>query len=284
MNKNDAVKKKTDDEWISALYTEGMTDQQKYDKLCTLFFMIHNSGYRDSMASDLSSGNPSSQALWWEEVCEHEYAIEKECERLQDRLECYEGETDEEGLPHGKGTKYHLDGSRYEGEWNHGKKDGFGIEYTTDGTKRYEGGWKNNNRCGYGVLFDIYTNIRYEGFFEDRSSHDQYSLSREKKIVITCPGGEVVEGPLDNGRYRFTYPNGDILECEEFLLPTQSSGPCPPALGKGIYRYADGGILVGRWAYGKPGNDDCVYTYPDGKKEIWKHKFGELRERIPFDE
>jgi len=276
--------KKTSEEWIAALFKEDMTDRQKYDKLCNLYFMVNNSGYCDSMASDLSSGNPSPQALWWEEVYDHRYAIERECERFKNLLEKYEGETDEEGLPHGKGIKYYLEGGRYEGEWSHGKRDGFGIEYVSDGTKRYEGTWKNDERCGYGVLIDYY-NIRYEGFFENRPPHDQYSLCREKKIIITCPTGEVMEGPLDNGRYRFTFPNGDdILECEGFSFPTDMSRHRPLASGKGIYRYADGGILVGKWSFGKPNNDDCVYTYPDGRKEIWKHKFGELRERIPCDE
>ena len=52
-----------------------------------------------SNVGELDSGNPSKQAIWWEEVCEHQFAIERECKRLKERLECYEGETDEEGRP-----------------------------------------------------------------------------------------------------------------------------------------------------------------------------------------
>ena len=54
MNENKFANKKTDAEWISALFTEDMTDRQKYNKLSNLFFMTNNSGYCDSMAGELT--------------------------------------------------------------------------------------------------------------------------------------------------------------------------------------------------------------------------------------
>lgn len=282
MNENDVVKKKTDAEWIAALFTEGMTDEQKYDKLSDLFFMTHNSGYCESMAGELASGNPSAQALWWKEVCEYKYAIEEECERLKKRLELYEGETDEEGRPNGKGTKYYLDGMRYEGEWKHGQKDGFGIRYCEDGSKNYEGTWENDQIYGYGVLID-YRNVRYEGFFEKKPPYGEYGLSLEKNSVVTFPGGEVVEGPIDGGRYRCTYPSGDIFECERFSTPGRGSA-YPQAMGKGVYRFADGGMLCGRWDYGKHRDEDFEYTAPDGTKEIWRYMDDEVISKTPFQE
>ncbi len=281
MNENKFANKKTDAEWISALFTEDMTDRQKYNKLSTLFFMTNNSGYCDSMAGELASGNPSAQALWWQEVCQYKYAIERECERLKECLEHYDGEIDEEGRPHGKGIKYYLDGSRYEGEWKHGKKDGFGTDYREDGIKSYEGFWEDDYRCGRGVLID-YRGIKFEGVYKKRPPYGEFGLSNEEFSVMTFPGGEVVEGPLENKKYRCTYPNGDVFECDHFTIGR--GNPIPRACYRGVYRYADGGTLSGRWDYGKHCDGDFEYTAPDGTKEIWSYKDNEVISKIPCQE
>ena len=38
----------------------------------------------------------------------------------------YEGEWNDNGLPHGLGIKIWKDGTRYEGAWQNGKQNGFG--------------------------------------------------------------------------------------------------------------------------------------------------------------
>jgi len=308
MNEYDFKKKKSDAEWLADLFDEGMTDQQKYDKLSGFHFMLYNSGYCDSMAGELASGRPSEQALWWAEVCQYKYAIESECQRLKDRVEYYEGETDEEGLAHGKGIWYYINGSRYEGEWNHGlkegfgtvykadgnkayegewkngKKNGFGTDYRKDGTKSYEGFWKNDESCGRGVLVD-YRDIRFEGVFKQSPPYGVYGLSKVEYSVITYPDGEVVEGPMENKQHRCIYPNGDVFECEDFIIGTAvgRKTACPRPIRRGIYRFADGGTLSGWWERGYY-DGDYRYTAPDGTKEIWRYKDDKLISKTPCEE
>ena len=219
--------------WLENLYSEGMTDNEKYDKISKLYSMIHNSVYCDSMAGELSTKSPSAQALWWKEVFEHRFIIEDECERLRKKIELYEGESDENGKPHGSGKKYFIFGNWYEGEWKHGKRDGFGIEYAPDGTKRYEGFWENDKHCGLGVLVD-YRGLKYEGYFSDKPPYVEYDLSSVKPSKITFPSGEIIEGPLRNGKFRCTCPNGDILECKRFTTPGRGTA-VPVPMGEVTY-------------------------------------------------
>ena len=68
----------------------------------------------------------------------------------------YSGETDKEGLPHGKGVKYGEDGyPLYDGEWKHGKKHGKGTEYydTSLSKVKYEGDYVSNMKDGKGISY-----------------------------------------------------------------------------------------------------------------------------------
>ena len=80
----------------------------------------------------------------------------------------YEGETDENGLPHGEGTMdyahgeyshwlgYSIAPKSYRGQWCHGVKSGWGVmEYYFDGEYRrvrYAGNWADDTPNGKGEL------------------------------------------------------------------------------------------------------------------------------------
>ena len=49
---------------------------------------------------------------------------------------------------------YYKSGSRYEGDWRNGNKEGKGIYYYIDGD-RYEGDWRNDNMEGNGIYYRI---------------------------------------------------------------------------------------------------------------------------------
>lgn len=49
---------------------------------------------------------------------------------------------------------YMVDGSRYEGAWINGLKEGEGKLYYPDDRLKYVGKWKNDQYEGYGELFD----------------------------------------------------------------------------------------------------------------------------------
>jgi hypothetical protein len=53
------------------------------------------------------------------------------------------------GKPHGKGTYFFADNTRYEGEFHDGKRNGHGIFYYASGAK-YEGEWAFNMKNGKG--------------------------------------------------------------------------------------------------------------------------------------
>lgn len=268
-------KKKTDMEWISDLYKDHPTHHEKYKRISHLHFMIHHHEYCESMASELASAYPSKQALWWQEVCQYQDVIEKELEELKKKIELYEGEIDDQGLPHGKGIKYDLDGMYYDGEWYHGKKNGHGIRYNEDGSINYEGNWVNDEMHGQGILID-YRKVQFEGIFH----HNQ--LSKEDHSRITFPCGERVEGSKAHG-YRCIYPNGDLFECTEFTMLGRGLA-IPLAKGKGIYHYADGSTLSGQWDYGKHCDGTFIYEATDGTKEIWKYENDKVVLKLPYQE
>ncbi len=58
----------------------------------------------------------------------------------------YEGEIDDENLPHGYGVMTYIIagkfGVKYEGQWRHGKKDGEGTQGSQTGAT-FVGIWKN---------------------------------------------------------------------------------------------------------------------------------------------
>jgi hypothetical protein len=63
----------------------------------------------------------------------------------------YEGQREAiSGLPHGKRVFETVGGAKYEGSFDHGKRSGYGIEWSLGGDK-YEGMWKDDRKHGRGV-------------------------------------------------------------------------------------------------------------------------------------
>ncbi len=76
----------------------------------------------------------------------------------------YEGNF-EHGKRHGFGIYRWNSGSRYEGAWVDDIRKGFGKFFWTDGS-HYEGEWENDKMNGYGVYLSA-GGSRYEGFWKD---------------------------------------------------------------------------------------------------------------------
>ena len=75
----------------------------------------------------------------------------------------YEGEYDH-GLKNGKGKEYNENGNLiYEGEYDHGLKNGKGKEYNENGNLIYEGEYYNGKRDGKGKEYNEYGKIIFEG-------------------------------------------------------------------------------------------------------------------------
>ena len=63
----------------------------------------------------------------------------------------YQGETNGDGLRHGKGKITYIDGSTYDGEWKNGLRDGLGEQHYKDGSI-YRGNWKADQQNGEGKI------------------------------------------------------------------------------------------------------------------------------------
>lgn len=88
----------------------------------------------------------------------------------------YVGTLDEQGNFSGHGVYTFPDGTKYDGLWSYGLRNGAGTQIWKDGTK-YVGDWKNGQRNGNGTI--TWPNgCRYEGLWKnDNISHGHYYYS-----------------------------------------------------------------------------------------------------------
>jgi antitoxin component YwqK of YwqJK toxin-antitoxin module len=71
-------------------------------------------------------------------------------------------------IPHGKGRLLFRTGSvLYDGDWNMGKRTGYGISYFPGGQVEYEGLWLNNKWHGEGKAYRIDGSILAEGVWKN---------------------------------------------------------------------------------------------------------------------
>ena len=81
----------------------------------------------------------------------------------------YTGETNEEGLPDGKGLMVYTGGTRHEGIFVNGKCEGAGVQFFA--TKcHFSGNFKDNQKNGFGV-YTFANGNKFEGNFKDDQRH-----------------------------------------------------------------------------------------------------------------
>lgn len=99
----------------------------------------------------------------------------------------YLGDLDKNGLPHGHGAWQDAKGAYYEGNWNHGKRDGFGFAVALKKPLR-AGEWKNDNYRGERL---VYSSDRIYGIDISKYQHiigkHKYSIDW-KRLRITHLG------------------------------------------------------------------------------------------------
>lgn len=143
-------------------------------------------------------------------------------ERVQeDRLLSYQGELNDEGLPHGEGKLSLVTGKKvteagiinytntlYEGKFRFGKKDGFGRQYDNSGkTLVYEGYWKDGVRQGQGISFRL-GRIAYEGEWADDRENGTGRVYEYPEDANKTIDGERGTALLYEGTYR----DGKLVE------------------------------------------------------------------------
>eukprot|EP00727_Mastigamoeba_balamuthi_P009865 m51a1_g5500 putative tyrosine protein kinase (721) ;mRNA; r:355924-358483 len=172
----------------------------------------------------------------------------------------YRGETNAQGLPHGRGRCRLPDGSgghdEYDGEWRDGHQEGRG-RYTWSTGDTYEGDWLNKQRHGRGVQVFADSGNKYDGKWEHDvkcglgtlvlASGDVYrgmwqgDLKHGEGEYVWANGDKYVGGWRDdmrNGHGTMTLSNGDTYEGNWL-------NDCKHGLG--TYTWADGFKYSGYW-------------------------------------
>jgi hypothetical protein len=144
----------------------------------------------------------------------------------------YEGQW-QDGKENGYGVSYMSNGYRYEGEWRNGEHNGYGICVYANGD-RYEGEWKNFKKNGYGVY--LFRNGEcYEGKFDGELFNEPHTLVNGYGIK-TLVNGERQEGEWRNNSrgegYGIDYrPDGSILRAGRFNFAGALIVRCTNPLG-----------------------------------------------------
>lgn len=187
----------------------------------------------------------------------------------------YEGEVDEQGLPHGCGVmKYkkqpyetwletQVSYRKYKGHWNHGVKSGKGdMEYYMNGHGgiEYSGNWENDLPNGKGKVSKCgsVTSMTYNGEWKDGVRHGfgKYTLRWDKgtfppqryegewKDDKRCGKGICYYGKHEENVYEGDWLN-DMHD------------------GQGVWKYENGDVVECEWRCGNK-NGGGTFTFADG--------------------
>ena len=147
----------------------------------------------------------------------------------------YEGQFNQNGIPHGRGKYRFSDGGSFDGELKKGITHGYGISILSDGS-RYEGQFIEGRVEGQGVE-TLPDGSRYQGFLKNNEYH-----GKGTKIL---PNGIKYTGNFKKGLFH----------------------------GKGSVVLLDGTQYDGTWINGKL-QKDIIVTYYDGtRKKVNKLPF-----------
>jgi len=193
----------------------------------------------------------------------------------------YVGQT-KDGKPHGQGTITWTNGDSYNGEWQNGKRTGYGnLIFTLDNGDKYIGELYNNLWHGQGTY--IYkTGDKYFGGYNNGKMEGQGTY--------TWVNGDKYEGQhkdgIRSGQGTYTYINGDkfIGEYKNDLMYegtyTLIIGDTYKGFfkdgkwhGQGTYAYKSGDEYEGNWEEGYPSGQG-TFVYADGKKYVGEFKKG----------
>jgi len=185
----------------------------------------------------------------------------------------YEGERNDDGLFHGRGSYVSDSGWEYSGQWLRGQKNGNGTQVWTNGDK-YSGEWLDGMPNGKGSMtfsngeqyvgefvsgrmsgkgiFTYLQNARYAGSWLDDVPHG--------KGVMTFSNGDEYRGELVQGERSGTglmkYNSGDVYN---------GAWQGDVRSGLGSMTYANGDQYEGNWSNGKK-HGKGVYVHANGNE------------------
>lgn len=175
----------------------------------------------------------------------------------------YEGEF-KHGKQNGQGTYYHSNGGRYEGQWVNDEEHGHGVFYFRDGSK-YEGHWVDGRRHGHGVLDKPKKGEKYDGNWKDGEKHGNGTLYR----LIGTTFEVEYEGEWRRGKWHGhgIYHGGDGSNYEGQFKNGKRHG-------KGTSYSSSGDRFEGNWVNGKKRGFGIKYCINGEKIEKeWGKKY-----------
>lgn len=131
---------------------------------------------------DLNNNGQSQRRQSQQPVIENDWLNPQQKADAPNLVKLYEGQWRNDHY-HGRGTLYyHKDGGKYEGEFDKGRRHGWGVMFYPDGT-RYEGEWENGERCGQGVMW-LTNGDRFEGLWRHdmKNGPGRYHYTSLKRI------------------------------------------------------------------------------------------------------
>ena len=136
------------------------------------------------------------------------------------------------GALNGFGQYFCTNGDKYEGEIKKNSREGYGIQYFSDGISIYEGEFKYNYINGCGIF--IYSNgVKYEGEWKNNKK-DGYGTLYDKNVLYY---GEFKKDKIE-GYGICIYSNGEKYEGEW-------KNNCKE--GFGVLYHVNGNKTIGKW-------------------------------------
>lgn len=174
--------------------------------------------------------------------------------------DCFEGEW-RENMAHGKGRYRRPNGVEYNGDWLADLQHGIGVEIDPTSGTRYEGSFLHGKKQGQGVA-TFSNGHRYTGEFQDNMMHG--------KGEYTWSDGRVYVGAFSRnkmeGEGRFKWPTG--MEYFGAFVNDRKEG-------FGTLSWPDGSKYVGNFLDGKQEGDGTLFD-SRGAKTVGVWRKGEL--------
>ena len=127
----------------------------------------------------------------------------------------YEGQFNVFQIKEGKGTEFYnkeFSPIKYEGQFQNGKYNGFGILYYSSGGKLLEAYWKDGQAHGYGTQYNENGNIKYQGKYCQGKFFAKGTLYHQN-------GQKFFEGNFKEGEsdgYGISYSSDEKIEYEGY--------------------------------------------------------------------
>lgn len=96
------------------------------------------------------------------------------------------------GLKHGRGTLFHVDGNRYEGEFRNGFKEGLGVFWHAGGD-RFVGTFKGGHRDGHGTYWYAGGEVLVSRYREGQPIGDGVWWSADRQTTARLRDGQFLE-------------------------------------------------------------------------------------------